>query len=879
MAGNHTLGTIRGTIEIDYDGAGIIKANRDTEKAKTNSEGLSKAVDNVGKVYSAAAKRAAVMAATSLLVAGGMNGIAAAISAVVALAPIAYAGLAALPGVVLAIGAGLAVFKAATAGVGDALSAATGDAKQFEEAIKGLAPEAQVFARAWRGALQVLKPMQQAIQNAFFSGLGPEVTRIARGVSSLRDAAVGVAQQFNLLAREAAGAVKDMQFEAIETILGGVKDFLREINGSIKPVIQGFISLAAQASEFGGALGEKVGTALFRLGNFMKNFDLAAAFEKAQVIIQAVSGFLRDLWSIAQSVFGVFNVDGAGALGVIGELVSKLAEFLKTAEGQAALTAIGTAMQAISGAAGQVFLALLQALAPALIALAPGVGQLATQLAGALVPAINALAPILAALAGFLSENMSWVGPLIIGVGALVVAYRAYQAGAKGVAAIQTLLNSRIATALANWARLTAAVVVNTARMAANAAVVGGKAVAAWVQNAAAMAASLARAVALNVVIGVQMAAAWVRNTASVIANTVALAAARIAMVAGTVATAAATAATWLFGAALAFVTSPIGIVIIAIGLLVAAVIWLWKNNETFREIVLKVWAAVQKGISTVIGWFTGTGLPIIKSFINLVIQYFTFMKDTLVRVFNLWWSAVKTVFNGVKTTITTIATGITSYIKWWVGNFLAVVNGISALIGKFQSWFGSIVNAIKAKFTEAVNLAKGLPGRVLSALGNLGSKLYNAGKSLVQGFINGIRDMIGAAGNAARAVVNKVTGFFPGSPAKEGPLSGKGYILLRARRMMEDMATGIDKGAQLPVQATASAVGGVGSSLDGLNAARAVRPATAPTQTFTTPGGRTVTIANLNMRGVWDFTNPAAARGVVATLHAELDKYEKEHA
>lgn len=877
MAGNHTLGTIRGTIEIDYDGAGIVRANRDTEATKKKSEGLEKAVDRVGKAYVLAAKRAAIMGAASLALHAGLQGVAAIVQGIIALAPVAVAGLATLPGVVLAVAAAKGILKAAVYGVGDALSAASGDSAKFEEALKKLSPEAQKFARAWKAALPALDAVRKSIQDAFFANSAGMVARLVAAAQSLRAQAVGVAGAMGSIAQEIVKfATSGKSIESVRTLLSGINAFLLKIKGSIGPLVQAFIGLGGQVGQFGGTIGDKVNGALTKLTDIINGLDLKTLWSDASAVIQPLIGFLKDVWSILQSVFGVFNVDGQGALGVLGELVSKLADFLNTAQGQQALQAIGTAMSAISGAAGQVFLALLQALAPAIVALAPGVAELATQLAAVLVPAINAAAPLLEALAGFLSDNMGWLGPLAIAIGTAAGAYKTYAGAVKAVSAAKDLLNSRMVTALGNWARLGATVVANTAKMTANAAVVGGKAVAAWAQNTAAMALNLAKTAAMNVAVGVQMAAAWAKNTAAVIANRVAMAASAVWMGIVRAATIAWTGVQWLLNAALS--ANPIGLVIIAIIALVAGIVLLWNKSETFRKIVIAVWNAIKAAALAVVNWFINSALPFLKGVWDAIVAGFVWLKDKVMAAFNLWWSGVKTVFNGVKATITAVVNGITAYIKWWVGNFLAVVNGISALIGKFKAWFGSIVGAIKEKFNEAVGLAKGLMKRVVDALGNVGSKLYNAGKSLIQGFINGIKDMIGAAGNAAKSVIDKVTGFFPGSPAKEGPLSGRGYVLLRAQRFMDDFATGIDKGAQLPVQATQGVVGGVGSSLDGLSASRAVRPAATPAPAVVA-GGRTFTIGNVTLRGVWDFTNPTAARGVVATLHAELDKYEKEHA
>jgi hypothetical protein len=84
---------------------------------------------------------------------------------------------------------------------------------------------------------------------------------------------------------------------------------------------------------------------------------------------------------------------------------------------------------------------------------------------------------------------------------------------------------------------------------------------------------------------------------------------------------------------------------------------------------------------------------------------------------------------------------------------------------------------------------------------------LYDRGRSLIQGFINGIASMIGAVKDKVKSVVSAVTNFLPGSPAKEGPLSGKGYVKLRAQRFMQDFADGVTKQKKRPSEAVHGAV------------------------------------------------------------------------
>jgi hypothetical protein len=100
----------------------------------------------------------------------------------------------------------------------------------------------------------------------------------------------------------------------------------------------------------------------------------------------------------------------------------------------------------------------------------------------------------------------------------------------------------------------------------------------------------------------------------------------------------------------------------------------------------------------------------------------------------------------------------------------------------------------------ESLNNGKGrflllvtqLPAQITAALGNLAGLLFRAGQNLIQGFINGIRSMFGFLANTGSEMIHKITQFLPGSPAEDGPLSGKGYSLYRGQNLIRDFARGI---------------------------------------------------------------------------------------
>jgi TP901 family phage tail tape measure protein len=139
------------------------------------------------------------------------------------------------------------------------------------------------------------------------------------------------------------------------------------------------------------------------------------------------------------------------------------------------------------------------------------------------------------------------------------------------------------------------------------------------------------------------------------------------------------------------------------------------------------------------------------------------------------------------------------------VGWVIAAVVGLVALIianwdkvkrftGAAWDWVSSKVSgaarwakdAAVSTFTGLVSWVSGLPGRIIGALGNLGSLLLGAGKDLIRGFINGIKNMAGAVAGAAmdvaKGAVNGIKNFLGiSSPSKVfaglGENVGEGFV------------------------------------------------------------------------------------------------------
>lgn len=174
----------------------------------------------------------------------------------------------------------------------------------------------------------------------------------------------------------------------------------------------------------------------------------------------------------------------------------------------------------------------------------------------------------------------------------------------------------------------------------------------------------------------------------------------------------------WLWNAAMS--ANPIGLVIAGIAALVAAMVIAYKKSDTFR--------------ASVDGAFRAVG-----------------------AAFTWLWGAAKAVFGWLQSHWLLIATILT-------GPF-----GLA--IGTIIKHWDSIRTAVVEKASAVLDFVKSLPGKIVGALGDVGHLLYDAGKKLIQGLLDGIGSMIGRVGDVMGGIAHKIGNFLPGSPVKEGAL------------------------------------------------------------------------------------------------------------
>jgi len=144
----------------------------------------------------------------------------------------------------------------------------------------------------------------------------------------------------------------------------------------------------------------------------------------------------------------------------------------------------------------------------------------------------------------------------------------------------------------------------------------------------------------------------------------------------------------------------------------------------------------------------------------------------------------------------------------WAAGVVNGIVGFFSTLPGKVGAFFASLYNAAVAKLDQLREWVRGLPGRILSALGDLGSLLFNAGAKVIQGLIDGIASKFQRLKEKISEGVQLIRDHLPFSPAKMGPLSGGGSPQIAGAKIAEMIAAGLDSGVPLILGAAGRAAG-----------------------------------------------------------------------
>lgn len=219
--------------------------------------------------------------------------------------------------------------------------------------------------------------------------------------------------------------------------------------------------------------------------------------------------------------------------------------------------------------------------------------------------------------------------------------------------------------------------------------------------------------------------------------------------------------------------------------------LFLFEVTAEFLKQIFSVWLpdALEWIGRTFVGWIEFVGHAIADFFTNQIPEF----------------------FNWVGGFIMTWGDGILV----WIGGFvIAIVDAIGRAIGAVLTFLleavATVAIWIHDRVADIVGFAQSLGGRIKDAVGDLLGLLYDAGRNVITGLINGIKSMFGPLGNVVGQAAQIVRDHWPFSPAKEGPLSGSGDPLIAGQKIVQRIATGIDMASPELSTATTNAASNV---------------------------------------------------------------------
>jgi len=139
-------------------------------------------------------------------------------------------------------------------------------------------------------------------------------------------------------------------------------------------------------------------------------------------------------------------------------------------------------------------------------------------------------------------------------------------------------------------------------------------------------------------------------------------------------------------------------------------------------------------------------------------------------------------------------------------GNWGQVWNGFKQIVSSAVKGLGSIVGGIR--------------DTVLNALSGAGQWLVQSGKAIIDGLISGIKGAISGAKDAVSGALQSIRDLFPFSPAKEGPFSGRGWVLYSGRSITAAFAQGVTDNAGKAEKAVHDAMQRAQSAANGVELA-----------------------------------------------------------
>jgi len=228
-----------------------------------------------------------------------------------------------------------------------------------------------------------------------------------------------------------------------------------------------------------------------------------------------------------------------------------------------------------------------------------------------------------------------------------------------------------------------------------------------------------------------------------------------------------------------------------------------WKFiKDQFNRGIDAIRAVWEEFWNSRIGRFLASILNVISSLIELAVTIW-------VAVFNFFLDTVTTAWNTTWNALSSVVQAVWGFIGPYLQSAWETISGLAVKIWTpVKNFFVGLWNDISKFVTDkARELRDNLSGawediktRVVNAWNDVrkffddtGTWLRDAGRNLIQGFIDGMTDKFNALADKIREFAQFIKDHFPHSPAKRGPLAGKGGMFYAGQNIVTQLNDGIN--------------------------------------------------------------------------------------
>lgn len=256
-----------------------------------------------------------------------------------------------LPAAGAAAGVALGTVALGVRGVGEALSET--DPTKFAEALEKLAPSARDFARAVRDAQPAAEEFQRSIQQELFANFAGEVDRLADVLlPRFQRGLMNVASEFNDIGFEFTKFITSARtLRDVDRLINRTGKSTDILTAAVAPLLRSMRDIGAVGAEFLPRLAADFTSIGIQFSRFISRARDDGTLQRfIQGGIDSTKSLITSFGNLGRAVGGVFTASraaGGGFLEVLENLTRRLADVVRSTQGQETLVTFFESAQSV----------------------------------------------------------------------------------------------------------------------------------------------------------------------------------------------------------------------------------------------------------------------------------------------------------------------------------------------------------------------------------------------------------------------------------------------------------------------------------------------------------------------------------------------------